>query len=60
MQQVLVIHLMHLGYNEIESASATGGHPNKLFQIKLLKEVANVEVVKVPRIAAKLSYNAQL
>lgn len=51
---------MHLDYNEIESASATGGHPNKLFQIKLLKEVANVEVVKVPRIAAKLSYNAQL
>lgn len=59
MRQILVIHLTHVGY-EIESAIAAGGHPNKLFQIKLLKGVTNVEVVKVPRIAAKLSYNAQL
>ena len=39
---------------------AASGHPNKLFEIKLLKGVANVEVVTVPKIAAELSYNAQL
>ena len=54
------MHLRLVGFNEIKSPMAASGHPNKLFEIKLLKGVANVEVVTVPRIATKLSYNAQL
>ena len=47
LHQVLVIHLRHVGYNEIESAVAAGGRPSKLFQFKLHKEAADVQAVKV-------------
>ena len=47
LRQVLVIHLRHVGYNEIESAVAADGCPNKLFQFKLHKGAANVQAVKV-------------